>query len=111
VVALHLPDSYYAQLAADYLVRRDYMMESLKLAGFRPYLPRGAYYVITDTSGFGFKDDLSLVHHLIETIGVAAVPGSSFYARPEGGAQQIRFCFCKKYETLEAARSRLLKLQ
>src|SRR5208283_2193729 len=111
VVALHLPDSYYAQLAADYLGRREYLMESLKLAGFRPYLPRGAYYVITDTSGFGFKDDSSLVRHLIETIGVAAVPGSSFYARPDGGAQQIRFCFCKKYETLEAARARLLKLQ
>ena len=110
VVALQLPDSYYAQLAADYLGRRDFIMESLKLAGFRPFLPRGAYYVITDTSAFGFTDDLVLVRHLIETIGVATVPGSSFYARPDGGSQQIRFCFCKKYETLEAARTRLLRL-
>jgi len=110
VVALELPDSYYAQLAADYLGRRDYMMESLELAGFRPILPRGAYYVMTDTSGFGFKDDLCLVRHLIETIGVATVPGSSFYSRPGGGSQQIRFCFCKKCETLEVARARLLKL-
>jgi len=107
---LSMPDSYYTQLAAEYLGRRNYMMESLRLAGFHPFLPRGAYYVITDTSAFGFKDDLSLVRHLIEGIGVAAVPGSSFYVHPEGGSQQIRFCFCKKYETLEAAREQLLKL-
>ena len=111
VVALRLPDSYYLGLAADYLGRREYMMETLKLAGFRPFLPRGAYYVMVDASGFGFSDDLSLVRHLIENIGVASVPGSSFYARPGGGASQIRFCFCKKYETLEVARARLLKLQ
>jgi aminotransferase len=111
VVALAMPDSYYAQLAADYLGRRDFMVESLRLAGLRPFLPRGAYYVITDTSALGFRDDLSLVRHLIEKIGVAAVPGSSFYVSPEGGSQQIRFCFCKKYETLEAARTQLLKLQ
>jgi aspartate/methionine/tyrosine aminotransferase len=110
VVALSMPDSYYTQLAAEYLGRRNHMMESLRLAGFHPFLPRGAYYVMTDTSAFGFKDDLSLVRHLIEGIGVAAVPGSSFYVHPEGGSQQIRFCFCKKYETLEAAREQLLKL-
>jgi len=66
---------------------------------------------MTDISGFGFPDDLAFARHLIEKIGVAAVPGSSFYARSCGGSQQIRFCFCKKYETLELARNQLLQLR
>jgi len=110
VVALAMPDSYYTQLAAEYAGRRDYMVESLELAGFRPYVPRGAYYVMADSSALGFPDDLTLVRHLIERIGVAAVPGSSFYLRPAGGLHQIRFCFCKKYETLESARQQLIQL-
>ena len=76
-------------------------MRILEAAGFRTYAPRGAYYVITDISGFGFSDDVSFVRHLIEKAGVAAVPGSSFYHDPAHGNNIIRFCFCKKYETLE----------
>jgi len=66
---------------------------------------------MTDISGFEFPDDVAFVRHSIEFLGVAAVPGSSFYSRPGAGSQQIRFCFCKKYETLEEARHQLLKLK
>ena len=66
---------------------------------------------MTDISGLGFPDDLTLVRHLIEKLGIAAVPGSSFYAHPEDGWQKVRFCFCKKYETLELARKQLGQLE
>ncbi|MCU1274552.1 MAG: aminotransferase [Bryobacterales bacterium] len=109
-VALTFTDDYYVNLAEEYNKRRDLILGILQGAGFQCYRPHGAYYVITDISSFGFKDDISFVRHLIQKIGVAAVPGSSFYANPEDGAQQIRFCFCKKYETLEAAGNKLLAL-
>jgi aspartate/methionine/tyrosine aminotransferase len=109
-LALTFPDDYYAHLAEEYTKRRDLIVDILQRAGFQCYRPHGAYYVITDISSFGFTDDVSFVRHLIQKIGVAAVPGSSFYANPEHGAQQIRFCFCKKYETLEAAGTKLLAL-
>jgi aspartate/methionine/tyrosine aminotransferase len=109
-IALTLTDDYYHQLTEDYVKRRSMALRILDDAGFRYYSPRGAYYVITDISGFGFTDDVSFVRHLIQNIGVAAVPGSSFYNHPADGAQQIRFCFCKKYETLELAGKKLLSL-
>ena len=73
----------------------------LTAAGFSCFYPRGAYYVMTDVAGFGFPDDLEFVRFLTEKIGVAAVPGTSFYSRRALGRGQVRFCFCKKYETLE----------
>jgi aspartate/methionine/tyrosine aminotransferase len=111
VTAMNLPEEYYTGLAREYAGRRDHLVESLEAAGFRCFIPRGAYYIMTDISDFGFPDDVSFARHLIENIGVAAVPGSSFYAQSCGGLQQIRFCFCKKYETLVLARHQLLKLQ
>jgi aminotransferase len=109
-IALTLPDDYYLQLTEDYGKRRDLILGILDRAGFGYYAPRGAYYVITDISGFGFADDVAFVRHLIQNVGVAAVPGSSFYNLPLDGARQIRFCFCKKYETLEEAGKKLLTL-
>jgi aminotransferase len=109
-LALSFGEEYYRRLAAEYCARRDLILRMLEQAGFRCYAPRGAYYVMTDASGFGFASDLTFVRHLIENVGVAAVPGSSFYAHPAAGAQQVRFCFCKKYETLEMARAKLMKL-
>ena len=109
-MALTFDSNYYHQLGEEYTQRRDFILRILESAGFRTYAPRGAYYVITDISGFGFADDVSFVRHLIETAGVAAVPGSSFYHDSAHGSQQIRFCFCKKYETLEAAGKKLLTL-
>jgi aspartate/methionine/tyrosine aminotransferase len=109
-VALGWPDDYYTKVAGEYAGRRAHLLESLATAGFRCFVPRGAYYIMTDISAFHFNDDVTLVRHLIENLGVAAVPGSSFYAHPGGGSQQVRFCFCKKYETLDGARHQLLKL-
>ena len=110
VMALSLGPEYYTNLAAEYKGRRDHIVETLTSAGFRCFVPQGAYYVMTDISALGFGDDVKLVRHLIEELGVASVPGSSFYAHPEGGRQQVRFCFCKKYETLEKARYQLSRL-
>ncbi len=109
-LALGFSDDYYARLASDYAGRRAHILETLTAAGLRCFVPRGAYYVMTDISALGFSDDLTFIRYLTEEIGVAAVPGSSFFARPDRGSQQVRFCFCKKYETLEMARRQLLKL-
>jgi aspartate/methionine/tyrosine aminotransferase len=109
--ALAMPEAYYQKLADGYRERRDHLMPSLVEAGFRCFRPRGAYYVMTDISAFGFSDDVSFTHHLVKNIGVAVVPGSSFYLAPASGAQQVRFAFCKKLETLDAAAERLKKLR
>jgi aminotransferase len=110
-VALGLPASYYQGLADGYRARRDRLLPALAEAGFRCFRPRGAYYVMTDISRFGFADDLAFTRHLVKEVGVAAVPGSSFYRDPREGAQQVRFAFCKRNETLDAAAERLRKLR
>ena len=110
VTALGLPDEYYRHVAEQYKDRRDHLLSSLKSAGFQPSTPAGAYYVMAGIGGLGFANDSQIVNHLIENVGIAAVPGSSFYAHSADGTQYVRFCFCKKYETLEAARYQLLKL-
>jgi aminotransferase len=109
--ALSLPEEYYAKLAEGYRVRRDHLIPALEEAGFRCFPPRGAYYVMTDISAFGFDDDVEFVGYLVKEIGVAAVPGSSFYRNPRDGARQVRFAFCKKLETLDAAAQRFEKLK
>jgi aspartate/methionine/tyrosine aminotransferase len=110
VLALNMPDSYYQKLARDYQGRRDMLLGILEGAGFRCFRPDGAYYIMTDIADFGFSDDYAFVRHMIEQAGVAAVPGSSFFADSNAGSKLIRFCFCKKYETLEEARNRLTKI-
>jgi len=109
-VALSLPPNYYAKLAEGYRVRRDHMMPALTAAGFQCFLPRGAYYVMTDIGAFKFRNDVEFTQYLVKEIGVAAVPGSSFYQDPQDGARQVRFAFCKRVETLDEAARRLRKL-
>jgi aspartate/methionine/tyrosine aminotransferase len=109
--ALGFSPEYYAKLAAGYRSRRDHLMPVLAAAGFKCFRPRGAYYVMTDISAFGFKDDVSFAKYLVEHIGVATVPGSSFYNDPRDGARQVRFAFCKKPETLDEAARRLTRLR
>ena len=108
--ALGLPDSYYEHLQAEYRGKRDFIVPVLQNAGFKCGMPEGAYYVMTDISDFGFADDIEFTKHMIREIGVAVVPGSSFYDDKRLGSQKVRFCFCKKDETLEAAAERLQKL-
>jgi aminotransferase len=109
-VALRLPDEYYQALQSKYAERRNHLLGFLESAGFLCYRPMGAYYIMTDISGFGFPNDVEFVRHLIQEIGVAAVPGSSFYRDSSGGNQQVRFCFCKKDATLGEAGRRLRRL-
>ncbi|MEX2557210.1 MAG: aminotransferase class I/II-fold pyridoxal phosphate-dependent enzyme [Actinomycetota bacterium] len=108
-VAMGLPDEYYARLAKEYLERRDLMLSILEGAGFKTYKPYGAYYIMTDISGLGFDDDVTAARHLTKEVGVASVPGSSFYSKPELGRTKLRFSFCKKLETLHAAGERLAR--
>jgi len=110
MTALSLPDSYYEKLSVEYQKRRDLLLDRLERAGFRCFRPNGAYYIMSDIREFGFADDLSFVRHLIENVGVAAVPGSSFFSDSYSGTALIRFCFCKKYETLEKAGDRLRRI-
>ncbi len=112
--ALALPLEYYEKLSTDYAMRRDMLVPALEEAGFGVFRPDGAYYVMTDISPFGFASDIEFTRYLMREIGVACVPGSSFYSdasTTNRGAQQVRFCFCKKDETLQAAAERLGKLQ
>jgi aminotransferase len=110
-LALALPESYYRELAEAYTVRRGRLLSILERAGFRPYRPAGAYYVMTETDALGWDDDVACARHLIETVGVAVVPGSSFYRDPAHGRSQVRFAFCKKEETLAEAERRLSRLE
>lgn len=104
VAALNLPESYYRELADEYDQKRKIMYNGLKKAGFSCDLPEGAYYIFTDISAFGMKD-MEFARHLVEKVGVAAVPGSSFYNN--GGENRLRFTFSKKDETLHEACRRL----
>ena len=110
VIALGLPDSYYSELSKQYQKRRDLLLQRLEQSGFRCYCPRGAYYIMTDISAFGAADDVQFARQLIKDVGVAAVPGSSFYRHPAEGRTKLRFCFCKKEETLAEADRRMAKL-
>jgi aspartate/methionine/tyrosine aminotransferase len=111
VAAMALPASYYDQMAADYLARRDLLCGVLAEVGFSFRVPDGAYYVLCDTSAVDpGRDDVALARRLVEQIGVAAVPGSSFYPDPVEGRHMIRFAFPKRLETLNAAADRLASL-
>jgi aminotransferase len=109
--ALALPATYYQGLAEGYRKRRDRLIPVLTEVGFRCFPPRGAYYVMTDIRGFGFANDIEFTKYLVEEVRVAVVPGSSFYKDARDGAQQVRFAFCKRDETLDEAARRLRGLQ
>ncbi len=111
VTALRLPDQYYRKLCVQYASRRERLLTALEKVGFRCFKPRGAYYVMTDISAFGFPNDVEFTRYLIQEVGVAVVPGSSFYSDPSLGSQQVRFCYCKRDETLDEAARRLQKLK
>jgi aminotransferase len=111
VAALRMPDRYFVELAAAYEDKRNSMLAILENAGFRCFVPKGAYYIMCAIDAFDFRDDVAFCRHLIEEIGVAAVPGSSFFSDPVAGQNLIRFCFAKKAETLELARERLDRLK
>lgn len=105
-------DDYYKSLNDFYTVRRDYFIKVLEDVGFKCNRPSGAYYVMADIEGFGMGDDIEFSRYLIKDIGVAVVPASSFYrSKDSEGKNMVRFCYCKKMETLEAAAQRLTRLK
>ncbi len=118
-LALRSPQSYYDNLADTYAKKRARLLSILEKSGFTVYKPRGAYYIMTDISHFKFDEkkypaesrDVSFAKYLVENIGVACVPGSSFYNDAQDGASQVRFTFCKKEETLAAAETRFTNLR
>jgi aminotransferase len=109
VAALGLPEAYYRDLAALYRAKRDRFLPRLEKAGFRCFRPQGAYYVMADISALTAVDDASFAAGLVRDAGVAVVPGSSFFSQPALGRNLVRFCFCKKDETLDEAARRLEK--
>jgi N-succinyldiaminopimelate aminotransferase len=104
-------EDYYRELLAGYLERRDFLCRELSRIGFAVRPPAGAYFAAADFRAFGFDDDRAFVRHLIEEVGVAAIPPSVFYSDAERRRPWVRFAFCKKMETLEAAVDRLVKLR
>jgi aspartate/methionine/tyrosine aminotransferase len=115
VTALTLPRDYYAGLREGYQHRRDLLLGYVERAGFVAWKPRGAYYILTEAAHFikalGLEDDTAFALWLIKEVGVATVPGSSFYAHPELGRTKIRFCFPKTDPVLREAGERLQKLR
>jgi aminotransferase len=110
-VAYRLPRAYYDRLAADYQARRDRLCSALLEVGFDLAPPQGAYYVMADFTAFSDEDDVAFSRHLVRDVGVATVPGSSFFHDKPLGRTYVRFCFCKKDETLDEAIGRLRKLR
>jgi N-succinyldiaminopimelate aminotransferase len=104
---LALPDSYFQQLASDYCKRRDYLVEGLSAAGLSPTVPDGSYFVLCDIGIFQAGDAMTYCRRLIADSGVAAIPLESFYLESDEGQRLVRFCFCKKWETLKMGVERL----
>lgn len=106
---LNLYEDYFKELRMDYERKRGILMKYLEDAGFKAFKPSGAYYIMTDISDFGFPNDWEFMKFLIKEVGVSGVPGSSFY-HDDSGNQKVRFCFCKKEETLHEAGEKLKKI-
>jgi len=113
--ALKMPESYYKNLKLRYERSRSFLFDLLVENGFKPFLPKGAYYIIAETDELmkklHAKDDFQFARKLIEVTGVATVPGSSFYSNKTKGRDQVRFCFCKKQETLDKVKKGFFKLK
>jgi aspartate/methionine/tyrosine aminotransferase len=105
--ALGVGDDYYRDLLDGYRTRRDLLVDGLASVGFEVAIPEGAYYVLANHRRFGFDDDVGFVHHLIEQVGVAAIPPSAFYHGSDQGRSLVRFAFCKDLAVLEAALERM----
>ena len=109
--ALTAPHDYFAELASSYRIKRDLLAEGLEEVGLKVFLPEGTYFMMADHSGFGLGDDVAFVSHLIDSVGVAAIPPSAFYHDKSEAKNLVRFAFCKDEETLREAIGRLRRLR
>jgi aspartate/methionine/tyrosine aminotransferase len=105
--ALRGPQSYFDDFVDQYRARRDLLVDGLADLGFRVKAPAGTYFVLADHTPFGFPDDVAFCRHLVEHVGVAAIPPSAFYHDPADGRTLVRFAFCKDEVTLERALERM----
>ncbi len=108
--AVAAPDAYFDELRASYRSKRDLLAGGLQDLGFDVFTPAGAYYILADHRRFGFADDVSFVHHMVEQAGVAAIPPSAFYSDPADGKDLVRFAFCKTEPVLVEALARMRAL-
>ncbi len=111
ITALGMGDDYYARMKQEYAHRRTFALDMLREVGFKPVVPQGAYYIMADFSAISDEDDITFGTRLARNIGVACVPGSPFFSRPELSRNIVRFAFCKRQETLDEARRRLQQLK
>ena len=107
VAALNAPQSYYVQFVNQYRAKRDLLLDGLAGVGFRAFPPQGTYFIMADHSPFGYETDIEFCRHLIENVGVAAIPTSVFYSKPAEGHKLVRFAFCKTEETLREGLKRM----
>ena len=110
-VGMAFDRDYFNHLALDYRARRHVLVEALDEAGFRFSIPEGAYYILADFSELSDLDDVTFAKWMTQEVGVATVPGSSFYHDKALGRTMVRFAFCKKFETLKRAAERLSTLR
>ena len=109
--ALAFPPSFYDALLEEYRGRRDALVRGLRETGFDPSPPAGAYYTMAGIGAFGYDDDVAFARHLIQSVGVATVPASSFFHDPALGRGQVRFSFPKRLETIERGLAALRGLE
>ncbi|MFL5734841.1 MAG: methionine aminotransferase [Chloroflexia bacterium] len=99
---------YYETLQQEYAARMEKLMASLERAGLKPIRPQGTYFIMSDISGLGFKDDVEFAMYMTTQAGVACIPPSAFYQDPSHGAGLCRWCFAKSDATLQAAEEKLM---
>lgn len=109
--AIAAPDDYFRTLQAEYRQRRDFLVDALQDCGFGVTAPEGTYFAMADIRPLGFDDDIAFCNHLLDNVGVAAIPPTAFYENKARGQFLVRFAFCKQMATLEAAVERLAKLK
>jgi aminotransferase len=109
---LDAPAEYYENMCADYEKARNLFCDALEAGGFKPYRPRGSYYVLADFTKHGWKDDKQASAELLKLTKIAAIPGSAFYEPGSGrGSKLLRFCYAKEMPVLEEACKRLRALK
>ncbi|MCO6438205.1 MAG: pyridoxal phosphate-dependent aminotransferase [Phycisphaerae bacterium] len=110
VAGMQLGEDYYTQMRADYLAKRELLVNTLQGIGFSPFVPQGSYYMLAAFEPGRWADATAATESILEEVGVATVPGRAFYRNPADGENQLRFCYAKKIEELEEACRRLKKL-
>ncbi len=110
VAGLALPESYYEQMCADYLAKRELLVDTLRDIGFTPFVPDGSYYLLASFEDGRWPGATAATEAILEQVGVATVPGPAFYRDPADGEDQLRFCYAKQMPDLEEACVRIRRL-